>query len=137
MRDSHFGTPNGWMDEGATWQKKEFSEEEVEVTDISTMRSGGSRNFLIYGKKGSEIFTVNLDFSGLSDRECKFDENNQDASDYYIWSPKHPLQQNDCLFGHQSQYLRKKQDKKCYNSFKMEHLYNKQNCSCTRQDYEW
>ena len=125
------------MDEGATWEKKEFSEEEVEVTDISTMRSGGSRNFLIYGKKGSEIFTVNLDFSGLSDRECKFDESNADQSDYYIWSPKHPLQQNDCLFGHQSQYLRKKQDKKCYNSFKMEHLYNKQNCSCTRQDYEW
>jgi hypothetical protein len=125
------------MDEGVTWEKKEFSEEEVEVTDISTMRSGGSRNFLIYGKKGSDIFTINLDFSGLSDRECKFDENNLDQSDYYIWSPKHPLQANNCLFGHQSQYLRKKQDKKCYNSFKMEHLYNTQNCLCTRQDYEW
>ncbi|KAH8910703.1 putative vacuolar protein sorting-associated protein [Coniochaeta sp. PMI_546] len=124
------------IDEGVKWEKKEFSEEEVEVTDISTMRSGGSRNFLIYGKKGSEIFTVNLDFTGLSDRECKFDENDGDKSDYYLWSPKHPLQQNDCLFGHQSQYLRKKLDRKCYNSFKMDHLYNKQNCTCTRQDYE-
>lgn len=125
------------MDEGVTWEKKEFSEQEVEVADISTMRSGGSRNFLIYGKQGSDIFTVNLDFTGLSDRECKFDESNPDKSDYYLWSPKHPLQQNDCLFGHQSQYLRKKLDKRCYNSFKMQHLYNNQNCTCTRQDYEW
>lgn len=125
------------VDEGANWVKKEFSEEEVEVADISTMRSGGSRNFLIYGKKGSEIFTVNLDFTGLSDRECQFDESNPDKSDYYLWSPKHPLQQNDCLFGHQSQYLRKKLDNKCYNRFKMEHLFAKQNCTCTRQDYEW
>lgn len=125
------------IDEGAHWVKKEFSDVEVEVAGISTMRSGGSRNFLIYGRKGSDIFTVNLDFSGLSDRECKNDEQSPDRSDYYIWSPKHPLQQNDCLFGHVSQYLRKKPEKTCYNSFKMDHLYNKQNCTCTRQDYEW
>ncbi|KAB5580459.1 hypothetical protein GE09DRAFT_1198764 [Coniochaeta sp. 2T2.1] len=124
------------VDEGVTWQKKEFSDKEVEVADISTMRSGGSRNFLIYGKQGGEIFTVNLDFTGLSDRECTFDAGDEAKSDYYLWSPKHPLQKNDCLFGHQSQYLRKKQDKKCHNPFRMEHLYDKQNCSCTRQDYE-
>lgn len=125
------------MDEGVTWEKKEFSEQEIEVADISTMRSGGSRNFLIYGKQGSEIVTINLDFGGLSDRECQFVEDDPEQSDYYLWSPKHPLQQDNCLFGHQSQYLRKKQDKKCYNKFRMEHLYNKQNCTCTRQDYEW
>lgn len=125
------------INEGATWEKKEFSDEEIEVDGLSTLRSGASRNFLVYGKKGKDIFTVNLDFSGLSDRECKHDENNADKSDYYIWSPKHPLQENDCFWGHVSQYLRKKPEKTCYNPFRMEHLYNKQNCECTRQDYEW
>lgn len=126
------------VDEGANWKKKEFSEDEVEVHGLNTMRSGGSRNFLIYGRNGNnDVFSATLDFSKLSDRQCEHDEKNAADSDYYLWSPKHPLQDNDCFWGHVSQYLRKKPEKTCYNPFRMNHLYNLQNCTCTRQDYEW
>lgn len=124
-------------DEGATWKDYKFSDEEVQIADVATMRTGNSRNILLIGKSGDELFTINLDFSGLSDRECKHDESDPDNSDYYLWSPKHPLQDNNCLFGHVTQYLRKKPEKSCYNSFKMEHIYEEQNCTCTREDYEW
>jgi len=125
-------------DEGATWVDYEFHDEEVEVVDITTLRSGASRNFLIWCRDGSKMFTVNLDFSGLTDRACKdYDKNDRD-NDYHLWTPEHPLMRGEqCLFGHKAQYLRKKADKTCYNGYKMKHLYNEQNCSCSRIDYEW
>jgi hypothetical protein len=126
------------LDGGETWKEHEFAEEEVELWDLTTMRAGGSRNFLLWGKNGKgEAFTLNLDFSGFSDRVCKHDPENPNKSDYYLWSPKHPLQPDGCLFGHVSQYLRKKKDRKCYNDLKLQPLYGKEDCSCTREDYEW
>lgn len=124
------------LDQGATWKEHEFSSEEVEVWDITTLRSGNSRNFLLWGKDGKGAFTLNLDFSGFSERVCKHDDD-LDKSDYYIWSPEHPLQPDGCLFGHKTQYLRKKADRKCYNDFTLQPLYGKQNCTCTREDFEW
>ena len=124
-------------DDGVTWTDYKFSEKEVEVADITTMRSGASRNALIFASSGSDVFTINLDFSGLTNRQCKYVEDSPSESDYYVWSPKHPLQENNCLFGHVSQYLRKKPEKDCYNDLTMEQLYGVQNCSCTRQDFEW
>jgi photosystem II stability/assembly factor-like uncharacterized protein len=124
------------LDQGKSWQEHEFSSGEVEVWDVSTLRSGGSRNFLLWGKDGKGTFTLNLDFSGFSERVCKHDDD-PDKSDYYIWSPKHPMQPDGCLFGHVSQYLRKKADRKCYNPFTLQALYGKQNCTCTREDFEW
>ncbi|KAL1883103.1 hypothetical protein VTK73DRAFT_9470 [Phialemonium thermophilum] len=123
-------------DEGATWTDYKFAEEEVEIVDLTTMRAGGSRNILLFGRSQSGVFTINIDFSGLNDRQCEYLENDPEKSDYYIWSPKHPLQSNNCLFGHVTKYLRKKSDRKCYNGFKTEHLYKEENCACTRQDYE-
>ncbi|KXX75224.1 Vacuolar protein sorting/targeting protein 10 [Madurella mycetomatis] len=123
------------LDQGTTWKEHEFSSEEVEVWDITTLRSGNSRNFLLWGKDGKETFTINLDFSGFSDRVCKHDDD-PDKSDYYIWSPEHPLQPDGCLFGHKTQYLRKRPDRKCYNDFELQPLYGKENCECTREDFE-
>ncbi|SPQ19392.1 c90402aa-4757-4aad-9602-328fd3eb247e [Thermothielavioides terrestris] len=123
------------LDQGQTWQEHEFWPEEVEVWDVTTLRSGSSRDFLLWGKDGEGTFTLNLDFSGFSERMCKYDDD-PEKSDYYIWSPKHPLQPDGCLFGHVSQYLRKKSDRKCYNDFKLQPLYGKQNCTCTREDFE-
>ena len=48
-------------------------------------------------------------------RPCKLDEKNPVNEDYVLWSPKHPMQDNNCLFGHVSQYHRKRLDAKCYN----------------------
>ncbi|KAL8304148.1 hypothetical protein RB597_004564 [Gaeumannomyces tritici] len=124
-------------DEGRTWADYEFTSEEVEVEDISTLNSGGSRNFLLWCKKGKSVFTVNLDFTGLSSEVCKYDEKDDSKSDYYLWKASHPLQQDVyCLFGHKSSYLRKKTDRSCYNGNKIQQLRNIEICECTRQDFE-
>ncbi|OTB01508.1 hypothetical protein M426DRAFT_14393 [Hypoxylon sp. CI-4A] len=123
------------LDRGDTWEDYTFSDDDVIVTDITTLRSGSSRNFLLWCHQGDKAFTVNVDFSGLAKEPCKVDDD-PEKSDYELWSPKHPLQGNDCLFGHKNFYLRKKKDRQCYNGHKLQHLYGTENCECTRQDFE-
>lgn len=123
-------------DEGDTWDEYEFSDTEIAISDITTLRSGSSRNFLLWGDDGGQLVTVNLDFTGLTDRPCE-NEGDSETSDYYLWSPEHPLQPNGCLFGHKNQYLRKKKGRSCYNDKKLQHLFHVDDCKCTRQDFEW
>lgn len=128
------------LDEGVTWQEYKFGKT-MKVDDITTVPSDTSRNFLLWGKIGGKIATINLDFSGLEERskQCKLDEEHPEAedSDYTLWTPKHPLSDDDCLFGHVAQYHRKKPESKCYNGRKIEHLHNiARNCTCTRADFE-
>ncbi|RFU79218.1 vacuolar sorting targeting 10 [Trichoderma arundinaceum] len=122
-------------DEGNTWKDFEFADSDVSVLDITTLRSGTSRNFLLWCKSGrGRLFSVNLDFTGLTDKACEFTKGGD--SDYYLWSPKHPLQDDDCLFGHVAKYLRKKTDRKCYNKQNLQRLYEHEDCACSRRDYE-
>lgn len=124
------------LDEGATWEDYTFADSDVTVLDITTVRTGTSRNFLLWCKSGrGKLFSVNLDFTGLADRPCE--NTDDDDSDYYLWSPKHPLQDDDCLFGHIAKYLRKKPDRQCYNDLDLKRLHEYSHCPCTRQDYEW
>ncbi|KKO98070.1 hypothetical protein THAR02_09827 [Trichoderma harzianum] len=122
-------------DEGNTWKNLEFADSDVALLDITTLRSGTSRNFLLWCRSGrGKLFSVNLDFSGLADKPCEHTKASD--SDYYLWSPKHPLQDDDCLFGHVSKYLRKKTDRKCYNKQNLQRLYDHEDCACSRRDYE-
>ena len=132
------------LDEGNHWEKYQFIEDgKMVIADISTVPSDTSRNFLLWGKKvgaKGQIATVDLDFTGLTDEQCNLnkDDPSADDSDFYLWKPKHPQQEDDCLFGHVAQYYRKRTDRKCY----VGELDNKlraieRNCSCTRSDYEW
>jgi len=124
-------------DEGDTWIEYKFSEEAVRVYDISTLPSDNSRNFLLWTKDAEGLVTINLDFTGLTDRQCVLDEKVAENEDYYLWSPRHPEQDDDCLFGHVSQYHRKKTAANCYNGRKIQHLHNiARNCLCTRRDFE-
>ena len=130
------------LDEGETWQRYQFTESKMEISSISTVPSDNSRNFLLWGKDSSkegEIKTVNLDFTGLWDRQCKLDEGNPVNEDYYLWEPKHPSMDDDkCLFGHVAQYHRKQPNRECYNGRSIQHLHSiAKNCSCTRADFEW
>ena len=133
------------LNEGATWERYEFSKKKVQVAILSTVPSDNSRNFLLWGREedsDSEIVTFNLDFSQLKERQerCKLNENddNDPESDYYLWEPKHPLQNDNCLFGHIAQYHRKIVDRDCYNDLSIQHRHNvKSNCTCTREDFEW
>ena len=127
-------------DEGNTWTAYEFSDKKMLINDISTVPSDTSRNFLLWGKDGSDPVTINLDFSGLTSKECILDEDDPEGkdSDYELWRPKHPDSEDDCLFGHVAEYHRKKLDRDCYNGREIRHLHNlARNCSCTRQDFEW
>ncbi|KAG9870021.1 signal sequence binding protein, partial [Aureobasidium melanogenum] len=129
-------------DEGKKWTAYQFSDTKVLVDDISTVPTDTSRNFILWGKDGGSsggLVTVNLDFSGLTDRQCNLNEDKPDAedSDYYLWEPKHPLSDSNCLFGHVAQYHRKRPDRECYNGPAIERLHDiSQNCTCTRQDFE-
>ena len=129
------------LTEGFDWYPHEFSKEAMLVDDITTVPSDTSRNFLLWGKLKGTLTTINLDFSGLKERSerCFLDEESPegDKSDYYLWSPKHPLSDDNCLFGHVAQYHRKKTDRDCYNGNEIQHLHSiAQNCSCTRRDFE-
>ncbi|RKF64479.1 Vacuolar protein sorting/targeting protein 10 [Erysiphe neolycopersici] len=125
-------------DEGETWTEFEFSNQEVSIINLSTVPSDNSRNFIIWAKTRDQNFNaINIDFSGLTDVQCKLDEQNLEKSDYRLWTPKHPTQGNDCLFGHVSQYYRKISGANCYNGKMIPRLHNiARNCSCARQDYE-
>lgn len=125
------------LDEGKTWKDHKFSSGDVTVLDMTTLKSGTSRNFLLWCRSdNNKLFSVNLDFSGLATRACEFKKDSPD-SDYYLWSPKHPLQDDDCLFGHVARYLRKKTDRTCYNEQSLQRLYDHASCACSRRDYEW
>ncbi|TAQ85300.1 hypothetical protein B7494_g6368 [Chlorociboria aeruginascens] len=125
------------LDEGDSWLPYKFSEREIVIDDITTVPSDNSRNFLLWGYDGDVLLTINLDFTGLTNRQCELDEGDVEGGDYYLWQPKHPKQSDDCLFGHVSQYHRKRTDSACYNGRMIPHLHDvARNCSCTRQDFE-
>jgi hypothetical protein len=127
------------LDEGKSWREYKFSEKPVIVDEITTVPSDNSRNFVLWAKHADGLATINLDFSGLLDTECDLDVNKGDQDDYYLWRPKHPKQEDDCLFGHVSEYYRKRDEAKCFNGKTLiPRLHNiARNCSCTRQDFEW
>ena len=131
------------LDEGKTWWSYNFADDKILVTDLTSLPSDTSRNFLLWGRYQGGLVTINLDFTNMKERSelCKLDEDNptSKASDYNLWSPKHPLSSDDCLFGHVAQYHRKKPGRECYNGGigTLEHLHAvSRNCSCTRRDFE-
>lgn len=133
------------LDEGKTWIPYQFSKKKVHVAILSTVPSDNSLNFLLWGQEedsDSDIVTFNLDFSQIKERQeqCNLNENdpNDEDSDYYLWEPKHPLSDSNCLFGHVAQYHRKLTERDCYNGRSIQHLHSiARNCECTRADFEW
>lgn len=124
-------------DEGATWDEYTFLDQEAKVTDFTTQASGVSRKFIVWTEDSEQRVVANtIDFTGLADRPCE-QKDDPNESDYRIWSPTHPLLGDDCLFGHVTQYMRKKTNKKCYNGYRIQHIYNVKSCTCSRRDYEW
>jgi hypothetical protein len=126
------------LDSGKNWEMHKFSDSAMRIDAITTVPSDTSLNFLLWGSDGKNIVTVNLDFTGLFDKQCDLDENNPESGDYELWSPQHPLQKSNCLFGHVAQYHRKKEGATCFNGRKIDHLHNiARNCTCIRRDFEW
>ena len=131
------------IDDGESWKDFVFDDGVMSVERITTVPSDNSRNFLLWGKKDGNLITVNLDFTGTTNKQCYLPDRNDiesDKSDYDLWFPKHPGKEEepDCLFGHKSLYYRKKPGVLCYNGPLIDRLHTREeNCSCTRQDFEW
>lgn len=130
------------LDEGDSWTEYEFAETAMNVDDITTVPSDTSKMFLLWGteKEKDKLVTITVDFSGLRSHSCRLNEDSgEDADDdYYLWEPKHPLQDDNCLFGHVEQYHRKKPTAACWNNWREPHVHSiGKNCTCTRADYEW
>jgi hypothetical protein len=130
------------LDEGKSWKEYQFSDDLLKVDDIATIPSDTSRKFLLLGrqpaKKGEKSFTVQIDFTGLTDRQCVLDPEDPSMSDFELWTPSHPLMEDNCLFGHEAQYHRKMPGKNCYigrSDMNEPHKVIK-NCTCTRRDFE-
>ncbi|ORY81895.1 hypothetical protein BCR37DRAFT_379793 [Protomyces lactucae-debilis] len=127
-------------DDGASWQEHIFAGEKMLIHDISTVPSDTSRRFLLYAKPESskdEMRTISLDFAGLTDRKCELDENDKSHTDFYLWTPSHPSNENKCLFGHVAEYHRKDPAKTCYVGSKIPALHKVlQNCTCSHYDFE-
>jgi hypothetical protein len=126
------------LDEGKEWHQYKFADDEMLIYEITTTPSDNSKNFVLWTKNSDGLLAVNLDFSGLLERECKLDQNEGNQDDYFLWSPKHPKQDDDCLFGHVSEFYRKRPEAQCFNGkILIPRLHNiARNCSCTRADYE-
>jgi len=117
-------------DQGDNWEEYKFSDEDVEVLDVTSLRSGLSRNFILWCKTSQGMTAINVDFSGLASEPCG-------ADDYTAWTPQHPEGGNGCLFGHKREYMRKKKTSKCYNAEQIKLSLDVENCACMRQDFEW
>ncbi|KAL9098574.1 MAG: hypothetical protein Q9163_005794 [Psora crenata] len=129
------------LNEGEEWLEYPFADTEYRINSISTVPSAKSRNFILWGKDGDDdrrTVTINLDFTGLTDTPCQLNEKDPEGGDYYLWEPRHPMQKENCLFGHIAQYHRKRPEVNCYNGPSIERLHHiSRNCSCTREDFEW
>lgn len=129
------------LDEGDTWNEYKFSDELMRIEDIATVPSDSSRKFLLIGRapvnRGEVSVTIQIDFTDLFSRQCVLDDNNPDNDDFELWTPSHPFQENNCLFGHESRYFRKIKGQDCYiGRSLLEPHQILHNCSCNRQDYE-
>ncbi|KAJ5909191.1 Vacuolar protein sorting/targeting protein 10 [Penicillium taxi] len=126
------------LDEGENWTEFQFSDVDMIINDISTVPSDTSKNFLLWGKEATashdKVSTINLDFSGIWDRRCMLDDQSED---YYLWTPSHPAQEDNCLFGHVEQYYRKNTGAQCWIDWREPHINRVGgNCTCTRADFE-
>jgi len=98
----------------------------------------GTKHFLLYGNRGNNGILVSLDFSGIHEKECVgFDTPGTATSDYEYWRPS-DRDNDECLLGRTIQYVRRKQNAKCFNplSWTRKDATAIKNCSCTDENYE-
>ena len=79
---------------------------------------------------------VALDFTSLHQRVCTGEwDPTMPESDYEYWTPMN-YQENKCLLGKRTKYLRRKRDVKCFNPDTVERVAVIEKCQCTEEDFE-
>lgn len=129
-------------DGGDNWQEYKFSEKSVFILDLATVQTDTSLKFVIFAADRKDLQTTyaySIDFTKYFSRQCQLNLEKPDADDFEFWSPKRPFSKDNCLFGSERKYLRRKKDHSdCFiggaplkDGFKEWRI-----CECTRADYE-
>ncbi|ODV83177.1 hypothetical protein CANARDRAFT_19780 [[Candida] arabinofermentans NRRL YB-2248] len=130
------------LDEGETWEDYQFAESPVNVWDIGTVPSDTARKFVLFIRDDVTLYdnVIALDFRDVQQRQCYLDlDLTSRSDDFEYWTPKHPFQADNCLFGHEARYLRRKASSSdCYiGEAPLSKGYQQlRNCSCSRRDFE-
>ena len=127
------------LDFGNTWNEHKFSNEKVTISDIVTVPQDSSLRFLLIGQvtnvNGAKTKVYSLDFTGSFKRQCDFVINNNKKDDFAFVSIAAP--QNECLFGHKEEYLKKIKSDCFVGSIPLSKFTRiTKNCTCTRNDFE-
>lgn len=65
------------------------------------------------------------------------DEGTSKHEDFYLWTASHPSNEDQCLFGHVTEYHRKNPDATCYIGPNFDAFHKTlRNCSCSIYDFE-
>ncbi|KAI8333656.1 hypothetical protein BC941DRAFT_473408 [Chlamydoabsidia padenii] len=127
-------------DQGLTWKTYEFAKkkDQIKVDDIITQPDGTSQKYVVFGSErgGTRSVAYHIDFSAIHPTQCKLDITNEDDDDFELWSPE-DTRGGKCLFGRETKYHRRIQDRDCYIGEKL--IQPKEivrNCTCAAEDYE-
>lgn len=129
--------------EGLTWESVEVSKTPIQITNIIIEPTNTGVHFIVYGRTSSKNNTkepkgvvISVDFDSLHERTCRDPEHPDDPnSDYEKWSPNGVVSEK-CLMGHQSTYIRRKRDARCWNPEQWDRWFSFENCECTEEDWE-
>ncbi|RPD60705.1 Oligoxyloglucan reducing end-specific cellobiohydrolase [Lentinus tigrinus ALCF2SS1-6] len=125
--------------EGITWREYKFTDEPMRVKAIVTVPADTSRRFILMGhypREKNAAVVVHLDFSALTRKKCELSIENPGQDDFELWSPSEEREEQ-CLFGRQTLYHRRKRDAECVvgDQPKAKEKVVK-NCQCTASDFE-
>ncbi|KAK0528682.1 vacuolar protein sorting/targeting protein PEP1 [Tilletia horrida] len=127
------------LDHGKNWLEYDFGEELI-VTGIATVPEDSLREFVLFGlpPKFNSHRTVGvwLDFTQTEKRKCILDREHPENDDFELFSPSENRKE-DCLFGRQTYYIRRKRQAKCFVGQKIPQPFKiLKNCACTDVDFE-
>ena len=126
------------LDEGLSWESYAFGEK-MRISQILTVPEDTHRRFILLGTpSGSATKTVAiyLDFSALQSRKCVLNVSKPGIDDFELWSPSEERAEQ-CLFGRQTYYYRRKRRAECFVGEKIVQPHSvSRNCPCTEADFE-
>ncbi|TID20369.1 hypothetical protein CANINC_003614 [Pichia inconspicua] len=126
---------------GSTWEEYKFAPDDRSylVEDIATVPSDNSLKFILIVKdtdSSHSIFTI--DFSNVYERQCQFPVSEDDSNSDFEFIRRESFTDQNCLFGHQTMFLRRHRDADCFIGLAPLSLGERivKNCTCTREDFE-
>ncbi|CAO1625062.1 unnamed protein product [Jaminaea pallidilutea] len=126
------------LNEGLKWESFNFGEK-LRVKSIMTVPEDTHRRFVLLGESpraAAKSVAIHLDFSALTTRKCELDPQKPESGDFELWSPSEERSEQ-CLFGRQTSYYRRKRDADCYVGQRIVQPHKTvKNCLCTSDDFE-